>query len=336
MMSPVPRAQKLTEVQTFYHFMTLTDQEVEALNQGLLALAKSTGVTGLIIIGREGLNATASGESASLADFVRGAGSLLVPGFEFENIKSSFVKPGDKLPFLDFVVKVRKEIVTLKRTDLAPKEMRTPTHLPPEEWHRQIQNPDAVIIDTRNAYESSIGTFKNAVTPDIEEFAEFPEWLEKSGADKSKPTYIFCTGGIRCEKAILAMEEKGFEKVYQLDGGILNYIEKFPASETAAPEGSMWNGECFVFDHRIAVDGDGRASKKFSACPHCGQPAEHQIFCVRCESPGVLCDDCFTEQSKEAKCTCSKNCAHHWRVRPGVKGKAQRLEDLKPRQSKVL
>lgn len=330
-MPPVPRAEKRTEVQTFYHFTTLSDQGVSDLRSKLIEISKWTGVTGLIILGPEGLNATASGESAALRDFVRAAGAALEPGFEFFNVKSSFIEAGEKLPFLDFVVKVRKEIVTLNRPDLAPKDLRSPTHLSPEEWHRQISDSEAVIIDTRNNYESSIGTFKNALTPDIEEFSEFPDWLDKTVSDKAKATYIFCTGGIRCEKAILAMQERGFENVYQLDGGILNYIEKFPKSKTEAPEGSLWNGECFVFDHRIAVDGDGRASQKFAACPHCGQPADHQIFCVRCDSPAVLCDDCYTESSKKSASTCSKNCAHHWSVRPGQKGRPQRVEDLKPK-----
>lgn len=330
-MSPIPRAEKRIEVQTFYHFTTLSDAAIKAVREGLLSHAKAHSVTGLFIIGGEGLNATASGESEPLRHFVKAAAALLEPGFEFLNIKTSHIEVGEKLPFLDFVVKVRKEIVTLGRPDILPYDPGSEKHLSPEDWHRRIQQTDSVIIDTRNAYESSIGTFRNALTPDIEEFSEFPNWLEQSGVEKDKETYIFCTGGIRCEKAIRAMEEKGFNKVYQLDGGILNYIEKFPASQ-----GSMWDGECFVFDHRIAVDGDGRASQKFAACPHCGQPAEHQIFCVRCESPAVLCDDCFNEKSVSNACTCSKNCSHHWAVRPGQKGKAQSLQDLKPRKSKQL
>ena len=330
-MSPIPRAEKRTEVQTFYHFTTLSEKSVADVRSGLLELADRFPVTGLLIIGREGINATASGESDSLRSFVKAAGSLVEPGFEFLNVKTSFIEAGEKLPFLDFVVKVRKEIVTLGRPDILPYDPGSDKHLTPEEWHRRIQNSDAVIIDTRNAYESSIGTFRNALTPDIEEFSEFPEWLEKSGVSKDQETFIFCTGGIRCEKAIRAMEEKGFDKVYQLDGGILNYIEKFPASK-----GSQWDGECFVFDHRIAVDGDGRASQKFAACPHCGQPAEHQIFCVRCDGPAVLCDDCYNAKAVSNVCTCSKNCAHHWTVRPGQKGKSQNLSDLKPRKSKSL
>ncbi len=326
-MPPVPRARARTEVQTFYHFTTLTKNEVAHIELELGKLAEQTGVSGLIILGEEGLNATMAGESASLHEFVRKTAGLLAPGLEFLNIKTSFIEAGEKLPFMGFVVKVRKEIVTLGRPDIRPKEMRpderSETHLSPEEWHRRIQNPDVVVIDTRNDYESAIGTFENAVRPNIEEFADFPEWLDSQVAsenvDKEKETYIFCTGGIRCEKAIIAMEEKGFKKVFQLDGGILNYIEKFPASR----ETSLWRGECFVFDNRVAVDGNGRASQKFTACPHCGQAAEHPVFCARCDSPAMVCDPCFNEMSPAKACTCSKNCAHHWSVRPGQKGKPQ-------------
>jgi UPF0176 protein len=343
MMPPVPRASNRTEVQTFYHFTTLTADAVARIEHELEDLAKETGVSGLIILGEEGLNATMAGETQGLNRFVVKAAHLLSPSLEFLNIKTSFIEAGEKLPFMGFVVKVRKEIVTLGRPDIQPKEMRTTTHLSPKEWHRRIQDPNAVLIDTRNDYESAIGTFRNALRPDIEEFADFPEWVEKqvaqSAVDTEKETFIFCTGGIRCEKAIFAMEEKGFKNVFQLDGGILNYIEKFPRSKTTVAEdspeapanaagtatevASLWDGECFVFDNRVAVDGDGRASKKFTACPHCGQAAEHPIFCARCDSPAIICDPCFNEQSPQAACTCSKNCAHHWSVRPGQKGKPQ-------------
>lgn len=301
--------------------MTLSADDVRRIERELILLARQHRVVGLIILGTEGLNATVSGPSEELPGFVRAAANLLMPGLEFSNVKVSWVGAGEKIPFLEFVVKVRREIVTLLRPDLLPYEPLSPTHLSPQEWHERIREPGAVVIDTRNSYESSIGTFAGAVTPAIEEFSEFPDWLEAAELKKDQPTYIFCTGGIRCEKAIRAMEEKGFEQVYQLDGGILNYIESFPASKSE----SAWQGECFVFDNRIAVDGDGRASKKFSACPHCGQPAEHSIFCVRCDSPAVLCDSCYGEQAKAGAETCSKNCSHHWSVSPGKKGRPQRL-----------
>lgn len=326
MKPPIPRTETPLEVQTFYHFMTLAKPEVERIESELNALAEKYCIMGLVILGQEGINATVAGPSTELPKFAREAAGLMQPGFEFQNIKVSWVQPGDKIPFAGFVVKRRREIVTLQRPDLLPHSPESTTHLSPEEWHQRIQQSDAVVIDTRNNYESSIGTFAGALTPDIEEFSEFPDWVDQAGLNREQPTYIFCTGGIRCEKAIRVMEEKGFDNVYQLDGGILNYIEHFPASKSD----STWRGECFVFDNRIAVDGDGRASQKFSACPHCGQPAEHSVFCVRCDSPAVLCDPCFEEKSVAHAVTCSKNCAHHWGVTPGKKGRPQ-LQPLNQR-----
>jgi UPF0176 protein len=319
MIPPIPRTETRLKVQTFYHFLTLTEDEVKRIKSGMEELAEQLGISGLIILGQEGLNATASGPSETLPTFIREVGKMLSPGFEFSNIKSSWVEEGEKLPFLGFLVKVRSEIVTLKRPDLVPHEPGSATHISPDEWHKGIQDPDALIIDTRNNYETSIGTFRGAITPEIEEFSDFPDWLERNVVDKSKPTYIFCTGGIRCEKAIIAMEERGFTNVKQLDGGILHYIDRFPASQT----NSLWDGECFVFDNRIAVDGDGRASQRYSACPHCGQPADHSVFCVRCDSPAVLCDSCFNEKSETNAMTCSKNCSYHWALHPGRKGRPQ-------------
>lgn len=320
-MPPVPRAENRIEVKTFYHFLTLSEDDVTRVKADMEAAAERLHIAGLVILGREGLNATASGPSETLPTFLKEVGNMLLPGFEFFNVKTSWVEPGEKIPFKGFLVKVRREIVTLKRPDILPHEPGSNTHISPEEWHKGIQDPDAIIIDTRNTYETSIGTFRGAITPEIEEFSDFPEWLDQNVKDKAKPTYIFCTGGIRCEKAIVAMEERGFTNVKQLDGGILNYIDQFPASKTS----SLWDGECFVFDNRIAVDGDGRASQKYSACPHCGQPADHSIFCVRCDSPAVLCDDCYNKKAETGSETCSKNCANQWTVHPGRKGRPQIL-----------
>lgn len=326
MKPPIPRTHNSIEVQTFYHFQTLSDSEVQAIEAGLISAAKEMGIQGLIILGHEGLNATASGPQGTLKEFVDRAGDLMHPGFRFQNIKTSWIEPGGKVPFLDFVVKIRSEIVTLKRTDLLPYAPGSKTHLSPEEWHARLQTPGALIIDTRNDYESSIGTFKGALTPEIEEFSEFPNWVEEkikaAEIDPKSEAYIFCTGGIRCEKAIRSMEEKGFSKVYQLDGGILNYINHYPKNER--PD-SLWEGECFVFDNRIAVDGSGHASQSFSACPHCGQPATHSIYCVRCDSPSVICDSCYETKAEAHALTCSKNCSHHWAVSPGKKGRPQVL-----------
>lgn len=336
----IPKSEFELEVLTFYKFQSLSPNEIQALEQILVSAARELGVSGLVILGPEGLNATvaarADGSLRSIdecglgieptspaTELTRRAARHLSGGLTstFDNIKVSRVSRGEKVPFNGFVVKVRNEIVTLGRPDIR-QTSSSDGHLSPEAWHEAIQKPDAQVIDTRNDYETAIGTFRGALKPQIEEFQEFPEWVDSAtDIDRSKPTFIFCTGGIRCEKAIHVMREKGFKDVYQLDGGILNYIEKIPRSGQTP---SLWEGECFVFDNRVAVDGDGRASQKFGACPHCGQPSEHSIFCVRCDEPALLCDACYDEQIQASGTTCSKNCAHHWSLKPGVKGRPQK------------
>ncbi|CZR21115.1 putative rhodanese-related sulfurtransferase [Legionella pneumophila] len=123
------------------------------------------------------------------------------------------------------------------------------TYLSPEEWHQFIQDPNVILLDTRNDYEYELGTFKNAINPDIENFREFPDYVQRNLIDKKdKKIAMFCTGGIRCEKTTAYMKEQGFQHVYQLHDGILNYLESIPESE------SLWEGKCFVFDDRVAVD----------------------------------------------------------------------------------
>nr|MCH9756658.1 hypothetical protein [Gammaproteobacteria bacterium] len=153
----------------------------------------------------------------------------------------------DIMPFERRKVKLREEIVTLGVpgvTALKTKE----THLSPEEWNTLLENPDVLVIDTRNDYEVALGQFKNAINPNTKTFREFPEYIQKNLLDKKQTKLAtYCTGGIRCEKSTAYFQSLGFEEVYQLDGGILNYIDKMPADE------SVWEGECFVFDERIAV-----------------------------------------------------------------------------------
>ncbi len=167
------------------------------------------------------------------------------------------------------------------------------------------------MLDTRNRYETEIGQFKGAVIPPIDTFREFPAYLQQSQFDKSKPFLIYCTGGIRCEKAALEMKRQGFDKVYQLDGGILRYFETSQAK--------AWEGECFVFDYRVAVDKQLQPTSNYKFCPHCGQPGKEHIACTRCDTPAQVCHHCLAREA--ARASCSKNCAYHLRLKPGAKGK---------------
>lgn len=179
-------------------------------------------------------------------------------------------------------------------------------HLSAAEWHALLKSDEEItVLDTRNRYETKVGTFRNAIDPEIDKFTEFTDYLDGCDLPKDRTTLIFCTGGIRCEKAILDMEERGFEKVYQLEGGILKYLEEFPDEE--------FQGECFVFDRRVAVDQNLDPSKQYWLCPHCGDPGQVEVNCAQCGETARICAKCEAE-----KPTCSKNCQYHYaRVQAG-------------------
>lgn len=293
------------QIVNFYKFFKLTPEQLPEIEKNLYALAsrideiasQKLACRGLCILGVEGANATFSLPQNHAEAFMQELLRIL-PTSDI-SFKKSFA---DKHPFHDFNVKIRDEIVTLSRPDLVPNGEHR--HLSPTDWHQVMQNEDVVVVDTRNSYEYAIGHFKGAVNPQIEEFSEFPEWLKNSSLPKEKKVLIYCTGGIRCEKAILEMEEQGFQNVFQLDGGILNYLEHYPNEH--------FKGDCFVFDYRVAVDQNLNPSTAYRLCPHCGQPAKTPIVCVQCGLNDIVCDVCLAK-GEEFK-TCSKNCTHHKRL----------------------
>lgn len=243
-------------VTAFYCFREVPDPA--ALRLELLALEEIFAMKALIILAREGINGTAAFRDE---DGRRGFQDWLRERFgknlSFKDSSSAAT------PFRRMVVKIRPEIVTLKRPDLRPQGPRR--HLGPRAWDEAIAR-GAVLLDTRNRFESRIGTFRGAVTPEISRFEEFPEAVRRSNLPKDAPILIFCTGGIRCEKAILSLEEMGYSDVSQLDGGILRYLE-----ETG---GGSWEGECFVFDGRVAVTKELQPSGRYTLCAKCGNPSE--------------------------------------------------------------
>lgn len=296
-------------VTTFYKFLKLDDPS--QVQKELEEKAAELNVKGLIIIGTEGFNATISAISVesfeSWKQFIR----------EHFHAPEQFFKDSEseKAPFRRFKVKIREEIVTTGIPGVTPPE-GVNYHLSPTEWNKVMkEEEDFVIIDTRNWYEYKIGTFKGALNPNIEKFTEFPQYIEAQGISKDKKMLIFCTGGIRCEKGILELQNKGFNNVFQLNGGIVNYLKEYPNDQ--------YEGECFVFDHRVALDQNLQPSKKYGLCPHCGQPSELKINCVRCDSEEMICVDCAEIELKKE--TCSKNCAHQWKIHPGKKGPRQIL-----------
>ena len=294
-------------ITTFYKFLPIGNPEEFKLF--LEDLALRSGTIGLIIIGTEGINATvASTTPEGLHQFKsRVCKKLGIENILFKDSES------EKPPFRRFKVKIREEIVTLRAPELVPSQL-TNHHLTPSEWNTVLKNEtDIVLIDTRNWYETKVGTFKNAINPMTDQFTEFPAFMDKNNLDKEKKVLIFCTGGIRCERGILELQRKGFKDVYQLDGGILNYLKEFPDDQ--------FEGECFVFDHRVALDQELKPTEKYQLCPHCGQPANVPLICKRCDSHAMICDDCTVLVWKNT--TCSKNCAHHLELHPERKGHRQ-------------
>ena len=295
-------------ISTFYKFKK--DPNPESTRKFLENQAQALDVRGLIIIGPEGFNATVCTKSAeSLENFKKEIRTFFAcPDLFF---KDSFSHIS---PFRRFKVKIRPEIVTLGETDLVPYEMDGKNHhLTPAEWNHVMKTEEPVIIDTRNWYETKIGTFKGALNPQTDQFREFPQYLEKNNIPKDRKILIFCTGGIRCEKGILEMQQQGYKNVYQLYGGILNYLQEYPNDQ--------FEGECFVFDHRVAVDQKLNPTERYKLCPHCGQPGTTTLDCQRCDSPAVICEDCSHLEYKNK--TCSKNCAYQFELHPERKAPRQ-------------
>ena len=200
-------------------------------------------IKGTVILAHEGFNATVCGLPANIDSFIAQARRMLREDFEF---KSSF---SSQMPFRRLDVKIKPEIVTLKKeVDVS---IGAGTHVQASDWNRIISDPSTIVLDTRNDYEFRTGTFLGAVNPGTGKFSELPKFVEEN-LDPNSHTRIamFCTGGVRCEKFAPYMKSLGFEEVYQLEGGILRYLEEIPSEE------SLWEGECFVFDARISVDQD--------------------------------------------------------------------------------
>jgi UPF0176 protein len=228
-------------VAAFYKFIPFPGYQT--LKEPLLSLMQKKEIKGTLILASEGINGTICGEQDNLFFFT--CHLQQYPGLEelTYNISYSSFNPFDKAK-----VKLRKESVTLGIEGLDAKYSKD-THVEPEEWNKLISDPDVLIVDTRNDYEVKLGTFKGAINPETENFRDFPAFVEKNlKQHKNKKIAMFCTGGIRCEKSTAYLKKLGFSQVFQLKGGILNYLK------TIASEHSLWAGSCFVFDNRVAVD----------------------------------------------------------------------------------
>ena len=249
-------------------------------------------VTGTILIGKEGLNGTIS---ASIKD-IKKAISIIksIKGFDDINIKYSKSKIK---PFIRLKVKTKEEIVTIGDKKLDP-SINSGIYVEPKDWNSFIAKDDVLLIDTRNNYEYSIGTFKNSINPRTNNFREFPNWVKSqkfSNKDKkTKKVAMFCTGGIRCEKATSYMKKEGFKNVFHLKGGVLKYFEDITTDQ------SKWTGECFVFDDRVSLD-HNLDEGSYDMCHGCRMPITKQDKESKYFIKGVSCPACFESKTNEQK-----------------------------------
>lgn len=229
------------KLHAFYKFVDLID--FEELKPHFLCLMKKWNILGTIILAHEGLNGTICGEPEQLDSFW----SEFTQDERWKDIRFTVTFANEQC-FQKSKVKIRSEIVTMGIPSVKANEYDD-THVDAETWNQIIQDPQAVVIDTRNDYEFEMGTFQNAINPNTANFRQFPEYVKNNLMEfKDRPIAMFCTGGVRCEKSTQYLKELGFEKVYQLHGGVLRYFQ------TIEPEKSLWNGKCFVFDERIALE----------------------------------------------------------------------------------
>jgi len=257
-------------VVTFYKFVPLDD--AKAMRVLLSDICNKNGVKGTILLAKEGINATIAGNRESIDKVL----ATLKNDQRFTDLEHK-ESLHDDMPFLRMKVKLRREIVTLGVEGIDPRR-DAGIYVQPKDWNTVISDPDVLVIDTRNDYEYAVGSFKGAVNPKTKSFREFPNYVQQQlDPQTHKKVAMFCTGGIRCEKATAFMRRQGFGQVYHLRGGILKYLEEVPASE------SLWDGECFVFDERVAVD--HRLKKgHYRLCQKCGNPvSDGNTICFECQ-----------------------------------------------------
>lgn len=268
-----------------YKFVALEDYV--AMRQPLLSTMESLEIKGTLLLAEEGINGTVSGSRESIDALLAylNRDARINPISHKESLHET-------QPFYRTKVKLKKEIVTMGVQGIDPRQT-VGTYVKPENWNALISDPDVLVIDTRNDYEIDIGTFKHAVNPNTKTFREFPDYV-KSNMDpqKHKKVAMFCTGGIRCEKSTAYLKEQGFDEVYHLEGGILQYLEDVPQSE------SLWEGDCFVFDNRVAVNHQLEKSH-FDQCYACRLPITDADKQSEKYEPGVSCPHCYGTHTDE-------------------------------------
>ncbi len=274
-------------VAALYHFNSVKNPQ--AMIDHLAPICKENGICGSLLIASEGVNGTIAGSRIGIDNTL--AAIRNYPGFSALMHKES---SASKQPFRKLKLRLKKEIVTMG-VPLVDPTNTVGHYLDPKGWNELLEQDDVVVIDTRNDYEVEIGTFKNAINPDIKTFGEFPKWWEDNKERfHNKRVAMFCTGGIRCEKSTSFAIDDGHPDVYHLQGGILKYLEE------VKPEQSLWDGECYVFDGRVSV-GHGLKEGPYSACYACGKPITDQDMQKPEFERGVSCHNCINDYDDERK-----------------------------------
>ncbi len=297
-------------VAALYRFAAIAD--CEAVRARLEALCRPD-VRGTLLVADEGLNGTIAGPEASIDRVLAGIRAL--PGFAALEVKFA---DAAAMPFHRLKVRIKPEIVTMGQPDLDP-VANAGTYVAPADWNALIRQPDVVVIDTRNDYEAAVGAFEGAIQPNTRAFRDFPDWFRTEGRallDGPTPPKVamYCTGGIRCEKATAFLRAEGVQDVFHLEGGILRYLETTPETD------SLWRGECFVFDERVAV-GHGLTPGSHSLCRGCRMPVSEAGRASPRYVEGVCCDRCadsrteadrtrYLERAKQVEIAARRGLAH--------------------------
>ncbi len=275
------------KVAALYKFVALPDYT--ELQPYILDFCRRHEIRGTILLAEEGINGTVAGSPTAIDAFIAYLHTANIFENRLEGIDVKY-SHAQKPPFLRMKVRLKREIVTLRAPEADPGK-RVGTYVSPEQWNQLIADPDLVILDTRNDYEVSLGTFKGAIDPKTENFTQFKDFVaETLDPETTKKVAMFCTGGIRCEKASAYMLAQGYEEVFHLKGGILNYLETVPE------ENSTWHGDCFVFDERVAVDHNLNASGH-TQCHACRMPLNEDERNSADFIEGVQCPHCIDKKS---------------------------------------
>ena len=276
-----------TQVVALYRFVRLDDYE--SMREPLLNFCLDRHIRGTLLLAHEGINGTVAGSDSAIDELL----NYLRADDRLADLDCKFSSHEER-PFLRMKVKLKREIVTMGQENIDP-NVCVGRYASPQEWNVLIDDPDVLVIDTRNEYEVEIGTFAGAVNPQTNSFREFPDWVEQNlDPKKHKKVAMFCTGGIRCEKSTSLLVSKGFEDVWHLKGGILNYLEQTPEEDT------RWEGECFVFDSRVAVNHQLEKGS-YDQCFACRFPIDDDQKQSPHYLPGVSCPRCVNAHTEQQK-----------------------------------